>query len=115
MPADLERRIYTAMRVGRNDDKAVLDGFSERLLTLFERKEGKPLGEMKETLKGQVSVVMEALIDTVLSPQFSQMLACGFLEDDEIAEEVMGAANRCSNNSWRSASRVSKRNHKICE
>ncbi|MCB1072368.1 MAG: hypothetical protein KDK96_04605 [Chlamydiia bacterium] len=90
-PHQMHQKVYQEMQKGQRREQEILFGFCQDLLDLYEAHQKKPLGEEK---KGEIALstakVLDALIDTVLSPEFSKLLVLGFLEDDQIASEVQG-------------------------
>ena len=89
VPRKMHTKVYHEMQKGQASEQEILFDFCQNLLNLYEAQQSKPLGEDK---KGQMALssakVLDALIDTVLSPEFSKLLVLGFLNDDEIVREV---------------------------
>lgn len=96
-PHKMHQKVYQEMQKGQSSEQEILFGFCQDLLDLYEAHQKKPLGEEK---KGELALntakVLDALIDTVLSPEFSKLLVLGFLEDDQIASEVQGLGSSSS-------------------
>lgn len=90
-PHEMHTKVYREMTKGQEPEQKILFDFCQDLLSLYEAQQGKAMGEDK---KGQLAMstakVLDALIDTVLSPEFSRLLVLGFLDDNEIVGEVRG-------------------------
>ena len=87
--AELQQRINQRLLARKDSDQEILEDFGGHLVNLFEAISGKPIGgELKSSLAKHTAKVLDALIDTVLSPEFSKMLTLGFIHDDKIGDEL---------------------------
>lgn len=88
-PREMHEKVHQVLNQGKMREKLVLDEFATALVNLYEAKEGKGIPrETKEKMVQSISAVLDALIDTVLSPEFSKLLVLGFLDDDQIVGEL---------------------------
>ncbi|MCB1110845.1 MAG: hypothetical protein KDK64_07665, partial [Chlamydiia bacterium] len=94
-PAELNTRIHDQMTHGKESEMAILKTFCGHLVDLFEAKQGKQIsGPLKGRLQDHTAAVLNALIDTVLSPEFAKMMVLGFIHDDQMSEELKSLPER---------------------
>lgn len=87
--AEMQQRINQRLLARKDSDQEILEAFGGHLVNLFEAISGKPIGdELKGSLAKHTAKVLDALIDTVLSPEFSKMLTLGFIHDEKIGDEL---------------------------
>lgn len=87
--AELNDRIHQRLVQGQESEQVILKNFAIHLVDLFELKNGKAMdGNLKDKIATHTATVLDALIDTVLSPEFAKMITLGFLHDDQIVSEL---------------------------
>ncbi|QVL58006.1 MAG: phospholipase D family protein [Simkaniaceae bacterium] len=88
-PHEMHGKVYHEMSKGKASEQEILFNFCQNLLSLYEAQQGKTIGEDKKNhIALSTTKVLDAMIDTVLSPEFSKLLVLGFLDDDKIMGEI---------------------------
>jgi phosphatidylserine/phosphatidylglycerophosphate/cardiolipin synthase-like enzyme len=71
-----------------DEQLAILERFSDQLLSLYEKEQGPINGLEKEEFNRDVSKILQTFVDLILSPDTIQALAQGFIEDENLLDSV---------------------------